>query len=161
MARTEFGVERGEGCTCRTCRRNCMFMPGFLIPADFERMIPVDADPFTWAELNLLASPGTLVMKGGQIFRIPTLVSATKPDGSCIHYQKRRCAIWENSPFGCAFFGCGAKEEERLSHDGVFAVYVAQQDEQSLYHRIWQHLWDMDKRQDPIDEIRARMAETA
>ena len=139
-----------------------MYLPGFLIPSDLERMIPADADPLAWAELNLLASPGTLVMKNGNVFRIPTLVSATKPDGSCIHYQKRRCAIWENSPFGCAFFGCVDKEEdERLSHAGVSAVYKEQQDEQSLYSRIWRYLWDLGKRQDPIDEIRARMAETA
>lgn len=153
--RTEFGASRAS-CNCRECRRNCMFLPGFLIPADLPRMIPEGADPLSWAELNLLASPGTIVMKNGKLFRIPTLVPATKPDGSCIHYQKRSCQIWEVSPFGCAFFGCGAQDEDRLSHEGVNAIYAAQCDPESLYRRIWSHLWDMGKQQDPVEEIRAR-----
>jgi len=133
-----------------------MFMPGFLIPADLGRMIPAGVDPFAWAEINLLASPGTIVMKDGEVFRVPTLVPATKPDGSCIHYQRRSCAIWEVSPFGCAFFGCGAQDEDRLSQLGVRAVYEAQSDPDSLYSRIWHRLWDMGRRQDPVEEIRKR-----
>jgi hypothetical protein len=156
MGRVEFGAER-VSCSCRECRRNCMFMPGFLIPSDLDRMIPPGADPLQWAEINLLASPGTIVSKDGEIFRIPTLVPATKPDGSCIHYQRRGCAIWENSPFGCAFFGCGAQDEDRLSHLGVNKIYLAQADPESLYNRIWHHLWDLNKRQEPVEAIRERM----
>lgn len=153
--RTEFGAER-TSCSCRECRRNCMFMPGFLIPADLPRMVPPDADPLQWAEINLLASPGAIVMKNGEMFRIGTLVPATKPDGSCMHYQKRGCAIWEIAPFGCAFFGCGAKDENHLSNQGLKQTWNAQSDPKALYYRIWHHLWDMGRRQDAVEDIKAR-----
>jgi hypothetical protein len=136
-----------------------MFMPGFLIPADLERMIPTDTDPLQWAEANLLASPGAIVAKEGELFRIPTLVMATKPDGSCIYYVKRRCQIWETSPFGCAFFGCGSQHHELLSEKGLFAVLRAWR-KPSLYTRIWNHLWDSQRRADAPEEKRARMNST-
>jgi hypothetical protein len=136
-----------------------MFLPGYLIPADLDRMIPVGADPIGWAELNLLASPGAKVMQHGEVFRIGTLVPRTKPDGSCVHYQRRGCDIWDVSPFGCAFFGCGAKEEDRLTNQGLMDTWRAQSDPGSLYSRIWHHLWDTGRRQDNAEEIRARMRE--
>lgn len=159
--RTEFGAERGEGCSCRTCRRNCMFVPGFLIPSDLDRMIPEGEDPLRWAETNLEASPGAIVMKDGEQFRIPTLVMASDEQGSCIYFQKRRCMIWENAPFGCAFFGCtsGSQEEQyRLSHRGLMATYEAWR-EDSLYKRIWYHLWESGRQSAPPEEKRARMNE--
>ena len=82
--RTEFGVPRTH-CSCKTCKLNCLVMPGCLIPSDLDRMIPRTTDPFRWAESNLLASPGAVAMKNGKLFRIPTLVPATKADGSCIN----------------------------------------------------------------------------
>lgn len=154
--RTEFGVERAS-CSCRGCRRNCLYMPGFAIPSDLPRMIPPGADPLRWAETNLLASPGAKVMKDGEIFRIGTLVPATKPDGSCMHYQKRGCAIWETAPFGCAFFGCGAQAEDRMTQLGLKQTWDAQRDPASLYSRIWHHLWATGKRQDGPEVTRARM----
>lgn len=159
MTRTEFGVERAS-CSCRHCRRNCMFLPGYLIPADFERLIPAGADPLAWAEINLLASPGATVIQNGNIFRVPTLVPAKKANGSCVHYQKRGCAIWENAPFGCAFFGCGAKDEDRIAKEGLKQTLLALRDPDSLYTRIWQHLWGMGKQQEAPEIIRKRMKET-
>jgi hypothetical protein len=136
-----------------------MFLPGFLIPADLERMIPAGADPVEWAEANLEASPGALVMKDGQTFRIPTLCMATKPDGSCIYFEKRRCMIWEDSPFGCAFFGCDYPQEGQLplSHAGLNAVYEAWREE-SLYKRIWYHLWESGRQAEAPESKRARMS---
>src|SRR5208337_1439820 len=67
MSRTEFGLER-TACGCGACVTNCRFMPGFLIPSDLERMIPAGVDPYLWADKNLLASPGALVMKDGETF---------------------------------------------------------------------------------------------
>jgi hypothetical protein len=157
LTRIEFGVERGEGCACRTCRRNCMFLPGFLIPSDLERMIPAGEDPFKWAEVNLLASPGAIVMKDGRTFRIHTLVMASKDDGSCIYYVQRRCQIWETSPFGCAFFGCDSKDQHRLSQEGLMEVFLSWREPASLYARIWQHLWDSGRQAEPPEEKRARM----
>ena len=153
--RSEFGVERGEGCSCRTCRRNCMFMPGFLIPTDLDRMIPAGTEPLGWAELNLMASPGAIAMKNGETFRIPTLVMANKPDGSCIYYRNRQCQIWETSPFGCAFFDCGP-ERGGISRLGLAEVMRAWR-EPSLYSRVWQHLWDSGRQAAAPEEKRARM----
>lgn len=155
MSRTEYGAER-VSCICRECRRNCLYIPGYLIPADLDRMIPEGVNPIAWAELNLLASPGATVIKDGEIFRIGTLVPKTKPDGSCIHYHKRGCAIWETAPFGCAFFGCGAQDEDRLSQRGLKDTWDAQRDPASLYSRIWRHLWSTGKRQDGPEILRAR-----
>jgi hypothetical protein len=136
-----------------------MYIPGFLIPSDLGRMIPAGADPLLWAESSLLASPGALVMKDGQTFRIPTLVPATKEDGSCIHYRQRSCQIWENSPFGCAFFGCGAVDEDRLSHEGLAAILRAWRGpEPPLYVMLWTHLWDAGRRARGPQENRDRMA---
>lgn len=136
-----------------------MFLPGFLIPADLERMIPEGADPFAWAELNLEASPGALAMKDGKTFRIPTLVMATKDDGSCIYFQQRRCQIWADSPFGCAFFGCtsGSPEEQlRLSSKGLVAAYETWR-EPTLYSRLWEHLWMSGRQAEAPEKKRARM----
>jgi hypothetical protein len=134
-------------------------MPGYLIPADLERMIPAGADPLEWAETNLLASPGATVIKDGVMFRIPTLVPASKADGSCIHFRQRRCAIWETSPFGCAFFGCTpSPDQERLAQQGLKSVYEAcRNPEPTLYARIWEHLWLSGRQSEAPDEKRARM----
>lgn len=121
--RTEFGFPRTT-CGCADCEVNCRYMPGFLIPADLERMIPEGADPFVWAEKNVLASPGALAMQGGKTFRIHTLVPATKKDGSCIHLaEDGRCLIHEVSPswlIALGKVGVGGdqlpmKNEERIS----------------------------------------------
>jgi hypothetical protein len=153
--RTEFGWPRTE-CSCRTCRRNCMFMPGFLIPADLARIIPPDVDPFQWAESNLLASPGAMAMKDGKTFHIRTLVPATKDDGSCIHYRQRRCQIHAVSPFGCAFFDCGP-ERDHLSEQGLTQVLEAWLDDDALYAQIHNHLWKLGLRQEHVSVLRERM----
>ncbi len=153
--RTEFGVARSS-CACSDCQTNCKFMPGFLIPADLDRMIPPCTDPFEWAHTNLLASPGALVMKDGRMFRIGTLVPVVKPDGSCAHLTAEgRCDIWEIAPFGCAFFSCGP-EPVGLSHRGLHAVMTA--GDESLYNRLWRYLDLRGKRQKAPDILRRRMA---
>lgn len=163
MTRIEFGLERTT-CACKSCTTNCRFMPGFLIPADLDRMIPVGADPLAWAEKNLLASPGALVQQGAQRFRIPTLVPAVKMDGSCINLSPEGlCRIHEVSPFGCAFFDCGP-ERNQLSHSGLNAVYEAMfrvptfsSDAGNLYMRIWTHLAERGLTQKPAEVLRIWM----
>jgi hypothetical protein len=153
--RTEFGAPR-TNCSCKMCRLNCKVMPGYLIPADLERMIPAGADPFRWAEENLLASPGALVMKRGKSFRIPTLVPATKPDGSCIHLTKdERCDIHDVAPFGCAFFDCGP-EPPGVANQGLAAVYQAHAS-QSLYYHLVVHLNYKGLTQKAPEKLRAVM----
>lgn len=157
-SRTEFGFPRSK-CECRECQVNCRYMPGFLIPADLDRMIPAGADPFEWAESNLLASPGALVSADGKLFRIPTLVPAVKEDGSCTHLQggKRngKCTIHQIAPFGCSFFDCGP-ERGNLSRHGLMAVYDATH-EDSLYRKLWLHLSNLGHTQLAPEELRKRI----
>src|SRR5665213_2208655 len=125
--RTEFGVFR-TNCSCRTCLLNYQVMPGFLIPSDLDRIIPQGADPFLWAETNLLASPGATALKDGEIIQIPTLVPAIKEDRSCKFLSTlSQCTIHEIAPFGCAFFDCGP-EVPGLSAKGIMEVYKATRD---------------------------------
>src|SRR5579872_2069214 len=139
--RTEFGVERSS-CSCNNCQSCCKVMPGYLIPSDLDRMIPKDVNPIEWAEKNLLASPGALVKRGEDYFRIPTLVPATKSDGSCIHFDNGICLIWESSPFGCAFFDCkqNLKFGTSLSSMGLYEIVKACQQPNNIYLVIWEHL---------------------
>jgi len=155
--RTEFGVAR-TSCSCKTCVANCRTMPGCLVPADLDRMIPAGADPFKWAETNLLASPGALVWSHevGE-FRIPTLVPAKKADGSCIHLNGKRCDIHSIAPFGCAFFSCGP-EPPGLAKKGMMAVYDAfRKPGPSLYRNLWAHLAYAGLVQDAPEVLRERM----
>jgi hypothetical protein len=156
--RTEFGFERTH-CDCRECQINCRFMPGFLIPADLDRMIPANADPYNWAEKNLLASPGAVVMNTatGETSRIYTLVPAVKKDGSCINLKDGLCTIHETAPFGCAFFDCGP-ERENLSRKGLWEVWKAWQ-EDGLYARLWKYLQAQKFTQKAPEVLRARMRE--
>ena len=76
--RTEFGYARSV-CACADCTAGCHHLPGYLVPADLDRIrvhLAPDADLLTWARGSLLASPGALVARGGKVFRIPTLVPA-------------------------------------------------------------------------------------
>jgi hypothetical protein len=155
--RIEFGQQRSV-CDCSICINNCKWMPGFLIPADLERMAPQVA-PLQWAEDHLLASPGALVMKGLSFFRIPTLVPKTKTDGSCVNLQPdNRCAIHAIAPFGCAFFDCKSKRGDELSRNGLMTVYQSFfVDEKSLYREIWMHLSERGMTQHPAEALREKM----
>src|SRR6185437_11995882 len=180
--RTEFGYRR-TSCACHNCRLNCEVMPGFLIPADLGRMIPKECgkcrrpmkgtttwdgacdcgglirnvDEYIWAEQNLLASPGALVISEGKFRRIPTLVPATKEDGSCIHLTSEgNCDIHAVAPFGCAFFDCG-EEPEGLAHTALHAVMMEWGNTFSLYRALWIHLAYKEKLQLPAEDLRAIM----
>jgi len=128
--RTEFGFERTVF-SCQECTVNCRHIPGYLIPADIDR-IKKELDPATswsdWAKQHLLASPGAVVSTAGKVFRIPTLVPARSPDGACIFLTgDNRCAIHSVAPFGCAFFDAHMpkSEADRRSCQGLQATYRA------------------------------------
>lgn len=154
--RTEFGYPR-KTCACEECSLYCRFMPGTLIPADLARLIPKDVIPTQWAENNLLASPGALVMRDQKLERIRTLVPATKSDGSCIHLTcEGRCAIHENAPFACAFFDHDTPPRDALSVRGLIEVMKAWATNH-LYAQIWLHLDALGKKQHPPEVLRQRM----
>ena len=138
IASNEFGVERSL-CGCSGCQAKCRFMPGFLVPADLDRMIPAGADPFRWAESNLLASPGALTTADGEMFWIPTLVPAIKGgDRSCIHLRPDgQCGIDAVAPFGCALLSCGP-EVPGLFQNGLLTICSAP--DNGLYKLLLLHL---------------------
>lgn len=157
--RTEFGVPRSV-CQCEVCLDNCRHMPGYLVPSDLERMIPANADPYRWAETNLLASHGAIAMKDGEMFRIPTLVPAVKPDGSCIHLSALGlCQIHEVSPFGCAYFDCGP-EPPGLNTQAMVQLYRVfyEGDGRDLYFQLHLHLRYKGLEQVGPEILRQRMA---
>jgi hypothetical protein len=84
-ARTEFGFARTE-CSCPACVTYCRYMPGYLIPADLDRLrdaLGGGRPLMDWAEKHLRASPGAVVRTGSRLHRIRTLVPARGPSGSC------------------------------------------------------------------------------
>lgn len=129
-ARTEFGFDRTV-CACHECTLNCHHIPGYLIPADLERIhrhLSPSEDLYGWARRNLLASPGALILRRGQVSRIPTLVPARRPDGACTFLTATgQCAIHVVAPFGCAFFDAhmSKREADLRSKRGLLAAFDA------------------------------------
>jgi hypothetical protein len=129
-ARAEFGFGRTV-CACRACVLYCHHLPGYLIPADLERMhqhLAPDEDLHARARRQLLASPGALVLRRGRAFRIPTLVPARRPDGACTFLtDAERCAVHAVAPFACGFFHADMPpaEADRRSKRGLQAVLEA------------------------------------
>lgn len=143
-ARTEFGFARTV-CACRECALNCRHIPGYLIPADLERIhqhLSPGEDLFAWAQQHLLASPGAKVLQRGTIFRIPTLVPARQPNGACTFLTAEGlCAIHPVAPFGCAFFDAHQPrtESDQRSLRGLQAVMAAWSTG-DLYAQVWMTL---------------------
>ena len=143
-ARTEFGFSRTV-CACHECTLYCRHLPGFLVPADLERLqqhLAPSEELRTWAPRHLLASPGALALRRGQPFRILTLVPARRPDGACLFLtDAEQCAIHAVSPFGCAFFDAHqpSAEADRRSQHGLQAVLEAWE-ARGPYARLWVEL---------------------
>jgi hypothetical protein len=142
-ARVEFGFERTV-CACDACIPFCRHIPGYLVPADLERWSNSHGgDDFErWASQHLLASPGALVVHGGKLGRIRTLVPARRENGSCVFLTAEgRCSIHALAPFGCAFFDAhqSQAEADRRSQRGLRAVLEAWQ-ASGPYARLWQAL---------------------
>jgi Fe-S-cluster containining protein len=143
-ARTEFGYVRTI-CACHECTLNCRHIPGYLIPADLERIHQHHApnqDLDDWALQHLLASPGAIVLCRGQKARILTLVPGRRPDGACIFLTATgQCAIHAVAPYGCAFFDAHqvTAEADRRSKRGLQAIIEAW-NTNGLYARLWMAL---------------------
>jgi Putative zinc- or iron-chelating domain len=140
-ARTEFGFCRTQ-CDCLECTRSCHHIPGYLVPADLERMhqhLAPDQNLHAWAKQQLLASPGALVLRHDQMARIHTVVPARRLDGACIFLtESGQCAIHAVSPFGCAFFDSHMRHQEadRRSIRGLQAIIDAWNAGEP-YARVW------------------------
>jgi hypothetical protein len=130
-----------------------------LVPADLERMVPPGLNPFDWAQDNLRASPGALVVADGKPRRIGTLVPAVKANGECINLTNGGgCAIHDISPFGCAFFDCAPVQNEEAARQGLMAVMREWASGAGLYVAIWAMLYLEGRTQRPPEELRERIA---
>jgi hypothetical protein len=145
-ARQEFGFTRSV-CACPDCVRPCRHIPGYLIPADLDRirqhLLP-DQTLRSWARRYLLPSPGALVVQRSGHFRIPTLVPARRSDGACCFLtEEDRCRIHDIAPFGCAFFDCHQPVDvsDRRSVCGLNAVLEAWR-RGDAYAEVWLDLFD-------------------
>ena len=166
MRGVEYGLER-KTCDCELCKINCCFMPGCLSPLDLRRMQEWDAvpenlpDQLKWAETRLLASPGGLAVKSGRLFRIPTLVPATKANGTCIHFtNEEKCAIHPVAPFGCAYFDHNSGPATTRD---IYEYMAAVCDEwwhrpDGIYCQTWVHLHFKGLIQQSPEVLRERMA---
>ena len=162
-------------CACEKCRHGCQTLTGYLLPEDLPGYMSeswqgehgqTGRAVFWWAEKNLLASEGALVARGGEFFRIPTLVPATRENGHCVHYVGERCAVHKNSPAGCRLFnacalGQKAAKQETLANAlqhrlAGFWANDPTTPAESLYKEIWGHLWAIGKRRENVAELGKR-----
>jgi hypothetical protein len=129
VVRTEFGFQRTE-CGCAQCTLFCRVKPGYLVPGDLEHLIPPGEDALAWARVHLRAR---LVAPGG----IPSLVPARQANGYCHWLEKGRCAVWQDSPYACAFFGhLGNEDIERRNQAGRAARKEAFE-QNAPYAQLW------------------------
>ena len=126
-------------CGCKVCQVHCAVMPSFLLPEDIipymvatgflpegeEAEVTIE-EVMPWAKGTLLATDGTYVRvpDSDQIVSIPTLVPASRKNGSCVHFNQksRLCGIHEEAPFGCRMFSCSM---ERQRADGLSSFAAA------------------------------------
>lgn len=165
--RAEFGFTRTK-CACPDCTINCQHIPGYLVPADVERIARhlgyTNVGEFAFD--NLLASVGATVMNAeGRVFQIPTLVPQRKADGSCKFLSAEgRCSIHAVSPYGCAVFDAhqSSEEADRRSSRGLQEVarhWSVRAGTRSAYAVVWKLLYTVGVRAIPAHIARMKMEE--
>ena len=90
-------------CACPDCVDCCKRQPGPLAPGDVVRLMN-ELGPRQF-ELKFVASPGALVSRGVEPFRVGTIVPRSDAQGRCVFLdENERCKIHASAPFGCAYF---------------------------------------------------------
>lgn len=112
-----------------------------LAPGDVERIAAhLGNTPGEVLGSLLLASPGALVMHMNPVpraFRIPTIVPATKPDGTCIWLQEDgRCAIHSVAPAGCAYFDAHMSVNEGSARSAWFLRRIMESDKYARHIEV-------------------------
>jgi hypothetical protein len=131
LIREVHGFKRTR-CGCVYCAAPCRHVPGGLDPSDLERLCPPGRDVFAWAEEHLRALTGR---------PYPTLVPARHPEGHCHWLIEGKCAVHDNSPYGCAFFDAHmSRDEADRRQAATVQARRADADAGGLYHRVWLHL---------------------
>ena len=143
---------------------NCRFIPGYLLPEDLDYIATFlgYSELFEFAEKNLLASPGALVIKNRRLCRIRTLVPARNDSGWCKFFDGSLCTIHQVAPFGCAFFDSHQEQSESnaISAKGLQIIAGLWEDQPlSRYCQIWNDLHRRGMRAPAPEECRDRMSE--
>ena len=116
--------------------------------------------PKLWPSEYLAASDGALVIYRGQPMRIPTIVPAQKPDGSCVFLDEQdRCTIHAVAPYGCSHFDThqsrsGRNGADARSSAGLQAIL---QDASGNYVRLWTYLVEKGCTAPPLQVRRERL----
>ena len=150
-------------CDCDGCQIGCRTMPGMCAPGDIER-IAATRSPFmreAWIEEHFVASEGAKVGRlndrgGIDVFQIPTITPAQRPNGECVFYENGRCSIHAVSPIGCALVDVHQSKEEgdAVVHPAL-AEIAADGQADGPYRRLWQHLKALGRVARPLAERRA------
>ena len=151
-------------CNCDLCAINCRFIPGYLLPEDLDYIATFlgYSKLSEFAEKNLLASPGAIVIKNGRLCRIRTLVPVRNDRGWCRFFDGSLCTIHPVAPFGCAFFDSHQEQSESnaISAKGLQIIAGLWEDQpRSLYCQIWNDLHGRGMRAPAPEECRDRMSE--
>ena len=157
-------------CGCKVCQVHCAKMPSFLIPEDIIPYMVVTnfltednvhdeldiEEIMPWAQENLLASDGAYIRvpNSDAVVQIPTLVPASRKNGSCVHFNQktRLCGIHEQAPFGCRMFNCSMDQQRADALSSFAAARLAKmwdtlckdsdslKPDEGLYAAVWLHL---------------------
>jgi len=160
-----FNFERTV-CSCAECIKPCHVMPGMLVPEDLQPIACKLGGDTTILLDKLVASEGAKVgvVREGKLvqFNIPTLVPATKPDGSCVFLENDRCTIHEVSPFGCRFFDSHMDRQtgNQRMRAGLISVGNAHTEGHNEYSVMWAWLRSKGRNATPLAERQAALRAT-
>lgn len=144
-------------CACAECIEKCVVMSGVCSPKDIERWsIQYGAAFFTWALEHLAASPGAIVLKNGQMTRIPTIVPRREASGQC-HWldADNKCSIHAEAPYGCSVFDCRQQRTEADRRSVVVHRAIFEDFEQAGgYSLVWRLLRNAGKIVRGPEEVR-------
>lgn len=151
-------------CNCDLCARKMNLFRSIAMPEDLDYIATFlgYSKLFEFAEKNLLASPGAIVIKNGRLARIRTLVPARSDSGWCKFFDGSLCTIHPVAPFGCAFFDSHQEQSQSdaISAKGLQIIAGLWEDEPfSLYCQIWNHQHGRDMSAPAPEECRDRMRE--
>ena len=160
--RTEFGYY-ATSCGCKECSCYCRFMPGYLLPDDLRRLSSKDkaVEICEWAKDWLLASPGAVVAKGSNVFRVPTIVPALSKNGCIWLGSKGECTVHATAPFGCRFFNSHGprSQQDLLGTKGLTAI-IHDWLENGVYAQTWRYLDERGLRARAPEEARKEAQDT-
>lgn len=110
-------------CDCVIDQQNCKTQPGYLIPGELQRILAhlnatmSDAAKWFWN------SPGMVLMKAGQMFRVRTITPRFE-NGKCIFFENGRCTIHSVAPYGCRYFDVHMGQQEGYKRSAWGATQV-------------------------------------